>query len=196
MFLELEKIKQSSQYFAKNIPSLYFTKFLKLLYYFDFLSVLERGKPVTNDTYYHLPYGPVPTVIKDQLTMLREENKNIEQELTNKEEGELKSIFLNILKLEKEGEDKWIILKDGEDIGVDYLSKYEKGLLDDIITAFKDTSTADLVAKTHQEIPYLQTPSNNIIDYKLAFYLKRDEILPSRTYPLNPEISQAEYFGR
>ena len=78
MFLELEKIKQSSQYFAKNIPSLYFTKFLKLLYYFDFLSVLERGKPVTNDTYYHLPYGPVPTVIKDQLTMLREENKNIE----------------------------------------------------------------------------------------------------------------------
>ena len=141
MFLELEKIKQSSQYLAKNIPNLYFTKFLKLFYYFDFLSVLERGKPVTNDTYYHLPYGPVPTVIKDQLAILRKENKDLEKELVDGEDGGIKSIFSDVLKLEKkDDEDKWSVESGAEDTGDEYLSKYEKELLDDIIFTFKETS--------------------------------------------------------
>lgn len=195
MYIELEKIKQTASYLADNIPKLYFTKFLKLLFYFDFISVLERGVPVTNDTYYHLPYGPVPTVIKDQLSLLRNENKEEEELISNDDsyKDSRISIFQDVLKLEASG--KGFILKNIGAINLSYLSEYEKGLLDDIILEFKTKTTKEIVDQTHKEVPYVQTPANNIIDYKLAFYLNRETILPKRSYPLNIEVSQAEYFG-
>jgi uncharacterized phage-associated protein len=76
------------------------------------------------------------------------------------------------------------------------LSEYEKGLLDDIVTDLGSKSATDLVTKTHLEPPYTQTTMGSVIDYKLAFYLDRAAILPSRTAPYSVEVSQAEYFSR
>lgn len=197
MYLELEKIKQATAYFAQKVPNLYFTKYLKLMYYFDFISVLERGRPVTNDTYYHLPFGPVPTVIKDQLALLRDEIRTGEQNLLSENGGttDLRSFFSDVVTLTEASTGS--ILEDKKSI-TDFssLSEYEVTLLNDIIEQFKDISVKDIVDKTHREIPYLQTPSNNIIDYKLAFYLERDEILPKRKHPLNLEVSQMEFYNR
>lgn len=197
MNLEIDKIKNSALYLAKNITDLYFTKYLKLMYYFDFVSVLERGEPVTNDTYYHLPYGPVPTFIKDNLSWLKEELKQGEAEMVRDSEigpESVKSIFSDLLELRTDGVGSVIVNK--IDPNLQYLSQYEKGLLDDIISEFKATPTKTLVNKTHAETPYMQTPPNNVINYKLAFYLDRSKILPKRTYPLNPEVSQAEFFNK
>lgn len=193
--LELEKIKQIASYLAEKIDNLYFTKFLKLLYYLDFISVLERGNAVTNDTYFHLPYGPVPTVIKDQLSLLRDDNKKEEESIASDEtyKDSRVSIFQDVLELEKSGEG--FILKNKKTTDASYLSEYEKGLLDDIISEFKDKTTKQIVDKTHSEVPYLQTPANNVIAYKLAFYLDRSKILPNRTYDFSAEISQSEFFG-
>lgn len=195
MYLELEKIKQATTYLSENIDDLYYTKYLKLLYYFDFISVLERGAPVTNDTYYHLPYGPIPTVIKDQLSLLREENRTEEQLVLGDDQLTLKSIFSDIITLEPKGDNQFVI-KPKVKTDFNYLSEYERVLLDDIIKEFKNISTKQLVEKTHKEVPYIQTPANNIIDYSLAFYLDRDQILPARTYQFNPELSQSEFFNR
>jgi len=195
MSLELEKIKQIASYLTEKMNDLYFTKFLKLLYYLDFISVLERGVPVTNDTYFHLPYGPVPTVIKEQLTLLRGDNRKEEESISSDETytDSRTSIFEDVLNLKQVG--NGFVLKNKKSADVTYLSEYEKGLLDDIIEEFTNKTTKEVVDKTHAEVPYIQTPANNVIAYKLAFYLDRNKILPKRSYAFNPEISQSEFFG-
>src|SRR3989339_90803 len=87
--VELEKIKQSTLYLSTKMVGLYFTKYLKLVYYLDFISVLETGKPVTNDTYYRLPLGPVPTFIKDQMNLLRIAGQTQEKELFSSDDDNL-----------------------------------------------------------------------------------------------------------
>jgi len=96
--VELEKIKQSTLYLSTKMENLYFTKYLKLVYYLDFISVLETGKPVTNDTYYRLPLGPVPTFIKDQMNLLRAMGLAQEKELFSANDDDLfRSIFEGII---------------------------------------------------------------------------------------------------
>lgn len=193
MNLEIEKIKQSALYLTEKVDNLYFTKFLKLMYYFDFISVLERGKSVTGDVYYHLPYGPVPSFVKDQVELLKKENKDAMSNLLGEDAGI--SIFENYVVLS--GEDRKNVLKKNEGVEsrFEYLSDYEKNLLDDIIAQFKETPVKEIVDKTHSEPPYLQTEQNNVIDYRLAFQLNRNAILPSRLYEFNPEVSQMEFYG-
>ncbi len=193
--LELDKIKQAGLYLSDKIPDLYFTKFLKLLYYFDFISVLETGQPVTNDTYFNLPYGPVPSFIKDQLSLLKRDIKESEEKIIKDDPNSEKvaSFFDGLIELEDKTTGSVLVKKVEPDLN--YLSEYEKDLLDDIIDEFKGTSTADLVKKTHSEAPYNQTTPSNIIGYKMAFYLDRNKILPKRTYEFDSEISQAEFFN-
>jgi len=193
--LEFEKIKNSVAYLSSKIPDLYLTKLLKIFYYLDFISVLETGRPVTNDTYYHLPYGPIPTFIKDQLTLLKDEVKKEETEVLNDgvTYGQAVNIFNDIV--EFEAKDGNFILKNKKDADKTSLSEYELNLLDDIILEFKDTTSSDLVSKTHNEVPYSHTSMLNVIDYKLAFHLNRNKILPQRTYDFNIEVSQAEFFN-
>lgn len=197
MNLELEKIKQSTIYLTAKINKLYFTKFLKLMYYFDFLSILERGKPVTNDIYYKLPFGPVPTFIKEQMNLLSKKGKEQEKELFSATDSKLfKSIFDDVIDLSHDTTTKGFLIKAKAESDYGYLSDYEKGLLDDISNEFKNKTATDLVKKTHQEPPYIQTPPNNIIDYKLAFYLEIKDILPKRKYAFNIEVSQMRYMER
>lgn len=194
--LELEKIKYTVAYLSSKIPQLHLTKLLKLFYYFDFISVLETGRPVTNDTYYHLPYGPVPTFIKDQLVLLRDEISK--QEATIMDDGTkhepIKSIFSDIVELELKKSK--IVIKNLKEAEKEYFSEYETELLDDIIDEFKGYTATQLVRKTHNEVPYSQTSMMNIIDYKLAFHLIRANVLPKRNYPFNIEVSQAEFFNK
>ncbi|MFH0845853.1 MAG: Panacea domain-containing protein [Patescibacteria group bacterium] len=193
--LELEKIKNSVAYLSSQIPNLYLTKLLKIFYYFDFISVLETGRPITNDTYYHLPYGPIPTFIKDQLTLLKYEVKKEEAEVLNDGfiYGQLVNIFTDIIEFEANNGN--FILKNKKDADKTYLSEYELGLLDDIISEFKNTTSSELVTKTHSEVPYSQTSMLNVIDYKLAFHLDRSKILPNRNFDFNIEVSQAEFYN-
>lgn len=195
MNLEIDKIKNIALYFAGNIPDLYFTKFLKLVYYLDFISVLERGEPVTRDIYYHLPYGPVPSFIKDHLSLLKSEIKSQEESIVEDSgSNQIESVFSGIIELSKKSDG--FILEKKKEPEISYLSEYERGLLDDIIKDLGGKRAKELVEKTHAEPPYMHTIAGNVIDYKLAFYLDRSMILPNRTSPLNIEISQAEFFNR
>jgi len=196
MNLEIEKIKSSASYLVKNIGDLHMTKFLKLMYYLDFISVLETGHPVTNDTYYHLPYGPVPTFIKDNITSLKDDIKKEQEEIIKDDSGssfDQVTIFKDIFDLTKQGDTYKIVAKVDPDLT--HLSPYEIGLLEDIVKEFKTKTARQLVEKTHSEAPYMQTSMLDVIDYKLAFHLNRATILPSRTYLFSPEVSQAEYFN-
>lgn len=200
MVLEVGKIKESTEYLSQKISNLHVTKFLKLMYYFDFISVLERGSAVTNDTYFHLPYGPVPTMIKDQLSLLKDDSNKEEKDLMSDSfKEDLTSIFEEVIELKKEDSSSagYILTSKGNtESDNQYLSDYEKELLDDIVQEFNSTTSSELVNKTHNEVPYRQTSENDVIDYKLAFHLDRDEILPNRKFLFNPEIAQAEFYNK
>jgi uncharacterized phage-associated protein len=199
MRLELDKIKNATLYLAENVDHLYVTKYLKLMYYIDFISVLERGVPVTRDTYYHLPYGPVPTFIKDQVDMLVPEVKKAEEEIYGQEfrVAENRSIFEDSIRIipGESGFGKELCPKEGVSFRNEYLSQYEVELIGDIVECLGKKSVKAIVEQTHSETPYQQTVANNIIDYRLAFYLDRNKILPNRKYEFNKDLSQVEYFN-
>jgi uncharacterized phage-associated protein len=194
MSIEIEKIRNIAIYLSERMPNLYFTKFLKLIYYMDFIAVQETGSPVTNDTYFALPYGPVPSFVKDNINLLDESNRESETNLLKTSEdgspSEDRGIFEGYITLKKEGGTIIEKLKDYDDTK---LSGYEKKLLDDIIITFKDVSAKDIVEKTHRETPYTQTALNNVIDYGMAFQLNIKEILPMRDFTFDKEISLSRF---
>jgi len=195
MNIEIEKIKSIMQYLATNVSDLYLTKSLKLFYYLDFISVLERGEPITGVTYHHLPYGPVPSFIKDELGLLNSDFRTEEKNII-KDSGEdlPKSVFLGVVELDPTP--SGTLVNSSEDPDLSHLSKYEIDLLEDIVNDLGSLTARDLVNRTHSEIPYIQTPAGNIIQYKLAFYLNRNEILPNRNFQFDKELSQSYFFER
>lgn len=197
--MELDKIRNIAIYMAEKIPNLYFTKFLKLLYYLDFISIQEVGSSVTNDIYFALPYGPIPTFIKDNIDLLDVSNRQNEADLLKDPSTgaevyrDAKSFFDGYITLRKDG---GTILQHSKSFNAETLSGYEKKLLDDIIEQFKEISVKDIVARTHVEAPYAQTAPNNVIDYGMAFLLNIKEILPQRTFIFDKNISLSRFNSR
>jgi uncharacterized phage-associated protein len=199
MNIEIGKIQQMAIYLAEKIPNLYFTKFLKLVYYLDFISVQEVGSSVTNDTYFALPYGPVPSFVKENIDLLDNETRDLEANLladptisTTDEYAKIKSVFDGYITLEKNG---GTILKPAEGVNftVGVLSKYEQDLLDELVLVYKETTVRDIVDQTHKEPPYTQTALTGTIDYRMAFQLNIKEILPDRSFKFDKEISFARF---
>lgn len=198
MDIEIEKIRQIAIYLANKMPDLYFTKFLKLVYYLDFISVQEVGASVTRDNYFALPYGPVPSFIKENIDLLDQETREKEVGLLADpsqpiaEYENVKSIFDGYIVLDN---NNGTILKPAIAFTEGILSEYEKNLLNEIADEFSATTVKDIVEKTHREPPYTQTPPNSSIDYRMAFQLDIKSILPARTFVADKEISFARFIS-
>ena len=150
---------------AKNENDLYITKLLKLLFYFDFILMKIENRSFTGDVYYKLPYGPVPSVIKENLDLLKTENTERDEE--GLETFNIESIFSG--KIEANSMNGGYILKNIGDFTVDseFLSENEDKLIDKIIETFKEDTVKDIVDKTHDEKPYIGT-RDGLISYNLA----------------------------
>ncbi|MDD4110590.1 MAG: Panacea domain-containing protein [Clostridia bacterium] len=170
MIIDFEKINTIASYCAEKTTDLYVTKFLKFCYYLDFISYNQRGASVTNDIYYKLPYGPVPSFIKNEID-------NLEGVILGKESvSQLsKSIALQTGK----GDFGKVIVNRNKRYNLKKLSEYELKLLDEIIKTFKGYTARKLSAKTHREKPYIMSSENSVIDYELAKYLDIKKILPN-----------------
>lgn len=72
------------------------------------------------------------------------------------------------MKEEEDGEYiKYLFLPD-KNIDFSCISEEEKGVLDMVISKFKDFSTADIVNYMHEEKAYLETKDKEIISFDLA----------------------------
>lgn len=157
--INIDKVKTLILYLSDKVEDLYVTKLMKLLYYLDFISYAERNSSVTNDIYYKLPYGPIPSFIKNEIDNLE----------TSSMENGVKSQFSNIIEL-KESKDKYgklIIAKDKK-YDLKQLSKYELDLANEVIAKIGKKTATFLTKKTHKEKPFLATSYNSIIDYELS----------------------------
>ena len=161
--VNVDKINDILVYLAENVPDLTITKIMKLFYYVDFVSFAEMDMPVTNDVYYKLPYGPVPSFIKNEIN-----NLTMSKMLgTATENVQLASSL--IVESKTIGSYKTFIFKNGsKKVSLKNLSQYEADLLNRIVTKFKNFTAKELTNRTHREKPYLLTNENSVIEYKLA----------------------------
>ncbi len=171
MKIEFEKVGNIASYFADNTNGLYVTKLLKLFYYLDFISYKMRGASITNDVYFKLPYGPVPSAIKNEIDILSVENIL---------GTDFKSQLSSYIKLESDadGNGKRVVATN-KNYNLKKLSQSELNLTKAIAKAFKDTKAKVLSNQTHKEKPWLSTSDNSVIDYVLAEELNIEKILPN-----------------
>ena len=171
MKIDFEKVGIIASYFAENTKELYVTKLLKLFYYLDFISYKTKGASVTNDVYFKMPYGPVPSSIKNSIDLLSVEN------ILGKE---FKSQLSPYIKLQKgaDGNGNLIISK-GKECDLRKLSNTEVELMKVIAETFNDTKAKTLSNQTHREKPWLSTSDFAVIDYSLAESRDVNKILPT-----------------
>lgn len=197
--MDITRAQQAALYFASNVNDLYLVKLMKLFYYLDFISVRETGKSVTNDAYFHLPYGPIPSFIKDNIDSLDSKVKEEEVKILNPNQAgtpiwlKISSVFDGILKLENKGIGKIAKPVAGQTFDVTKLSEYEKGLLADIVKDLGSKTVQQIVDMTHAEAPYSQTSPSQAIPYELAFQLDVRQILPTRIAIFDKEIAFSRF---
>ena len=172
---------------------------MKLFYYLDFISVRETGKSVTNDTYFHLPYGPIPSFIKDNIDSLDSGIKAEEVKILDPNQTgtpvwlKISSIFDGVLELNTRGKGKIAKVVNGQAFDSNKISEYEKNLLADIVRDLGNKTVQEIVNMTHSEPPYAQTSPSQAIPYDLAFQLDVRQILPSRTVVFDKEIAFSRF---
>jgi len=160
MKIDFEKIGIIASYFAENTNNLYVTKLLKLFYYLDFISFKERGATVTNDIYYKLPYGPVPTALKNEIDILAGNVIGIEYK------SQLRK-YIGI-KADTDNFGRQVVSMEKNNNIEKKLSEYEFDLVKKLSTVFKNTKAKDISNQTHKEKPWLLSSENSIINYELA----------------------------
>lgn len=170
MKIDFDKVGIIASYLAENTQNLYVTKLLKLLYYIDFIAYKQRGASVTNDTYYKLPYGPVPTLIKNELDLIS----------NNVMETEIKPQLSKYVELISDSNNFGKLVKNKmKDLNLKKVSDSELKLIKTIATTFNKTTAKRLSNQTHKEKPWLLTSENSPINYELAKELDVNKILPS-----------------
>ena len=170
MKIDFEKVGIITAYFAENTKGLYVTKLLKLFYYLDFISYKLRGASVSNDIYIKYPYGPVPSMIKNEIDLLSAEN------IFGKD---FKSQLSSYVKLEKGPNNGNMIVGKGREYSLRRLANSELELMKCLAETFKNTNAKTLSNQTHKEKPWLSTSDFSVIEYELAKELDVSKIIPA-----------------
>lgn len=170
MKVDFEKIGLIASYLASNTERPYVTKLLKLFYYIDFVSYNQRGASVTNDTYYKFPYGPVPTLIKNELDLLSNDLMG----------SGIKTQLSRYILLEDDSDKFGKIVKSkvAPDISKK-LSPFERRLVEIVAGTFRITNAKTLSNQTHREKPWLLSSEYSAIDYELSKELNVKKLFPS-----------------
>lgn len=172
MKINLEKVGIIASYLAENTEKLYVTKLLKLFYYIDFITYNQRGASVTNDSYYKLPYGPVPTVIKNEIDLLS----------ANIMESEVKSQLVSFISLEDDlDKNGKLVINKNKNLDMKKLSDHEIKIVEAVAKRFSKTRAKQLSNQTHREKPWILSSNNSVINYELARTLDIDSILSIQT---------------
>lgn len=147
--LNLDKVVEAIRYFANSkIKALYKVKLMKMLWYADALSYKRHGHSMTGMVYKALPMGAVP--LQYDLII------------------DLKGVTYEEVDFAEGSGYHFIGTSNNE---YTHLSEEDKNVLDKIIEVFKDASKESIVESMHQEAAYIETASNDIIQYKYALQL-------------------------
>lgn len=159
MTISLPKLKAIIKYLCHNTNPNFLgkTKLMKLFYFLDFTQVKRYGVSITGDTYYHLEFGPIPTIIKNLVDSVSDDLGT--------------ALLSDIIQVNcNDGHDihKIICLKPFTPSDKEYFSPVELQTLEDVVKKFKDYSTQQIVDASHKEASWRLTQDLEIIPYQLA----------------------------
>ena len=139
-------------------------KLVKLLYMADRYHIVRHGTPVLGDSYYRLPWGPVPSRSLDLL----EATADVAAADPEVEADEVSRRLLARVEVSN-AQSKYATYSSRGVESAGHLSASEVEALDAAAEKFGGMSAMDLSKLTHTHKAFLETPSLREIDYKLFF---------------------------
>ena len=149
--LDINKIETITNYIAQNYPNLYKVKLMKLLWYIDCISYKEDNKSLTGLVYTHQKMGALPIAYDE---ILKLPSIKVQEEIIEKED------YLMCYHISP-----------NDNYRGKKLSSKEKNICDRVINKFKNFNTKDLVDYMHKEKAYVETNSNDVIDFSYAKFI-------------------------
>lgn len=146
----------------------------KIFFYADKMHINKYGRPITGDTYIRMPYGPVPSSVRDLII----ENSW----LSPKQLEQIK----NSLIIDKS--DNRYKLAATREPDMKYFSKSDITCLKDSLSEYGGLSFDELYNSTHSEKCYYETALNEKIDY--ALLIDDDNPIKNEILEDMEEISQ------
>lgn len=150
--LDINKIEIIINYIAENYPNLYKVKLMKLLWYIDCISYKENNKSLTGLVYTHQKMGALPIAYDE---ILKLPSIKVQEEI-----------------IEKDDYFTCYHIYPNDNYRAKKLNAKEKDICDRVINKFKDLNTKELVDYMHKEKAYIETNTNDVIDFSYAKFIK------------------------
>jgi len=129
-------------------------KLMKLLYFADFDHYFNHGTSITEDTYVKLDFGPVPQNADRILEKMAREKQLTVEKVPN-----------------AVGYRNEYTLCESRSSGTS-LSPAERETLAAVVTRWRNSTTADIVAASHGDPPWRMVKYGEVIPYHLVYYRK------------------------
>jgi len=182
----VEKFIKTVAYLSqKGVPDLDKLKISKLVYFADKFHLVAFGRPILGDTYYALPYGPVPTLSKDIM------EDASESEVTDSPDSNVDKL-LESLEVSHTGRYPTFKAKEGIDFAD--LSESETEILDKVVEKYGTKTGRQLINITHEEKAWRETDKNDAIDFRLMFDGPDEEHNRLRIELLEEDQEDREFF--
>lgn len=168
-----KKLINAIVYFCKNTwtGNLSETKILKLLFLCDFKHIEKYGRAISNETYFHLPHGPVPTLTK---TFLDNLNNKHDYDLGAELKG-FQDMFKTEERRTQKGSFNVIKLKNETAFNDECFSESEIEVISEMCRKYYRTPARELKRITHMHRGYRETEDNEIINYVYGLKTKNDK---------------------
>ena len=150
----LEKFKEVLLYVLNKVgskPNIGVTTIYKLLYFIDFNFYEKYEEQLIGATYIKNRYGPTPLEFKEIV------NKMIKE----KEITRIKNIYFEY------PQTKYLPLKKPD---LSKLKANEIEVIDDVLNLLSDWNASQISKYSHNDIPWLTTEDQEIIEYESVFY--------------------------
>jgi uncharacterized phage-associated protein len=146
---------------ATRVSNLDKLKAGKLLYLSDRLHLVKYGRPIIGDTYYRLPYGPIPSLSLDFINdLINPVDVRVPMPDLNKLKKRLRVVL---------GTRKYPVIEVKGEYELRYLSESENDVLNKTVEKYGSMSSGQLIDITHTHATWLETAENQEIDYRLFF---------------------------
>lgn len=182
----MEKFVKAVAYLSdRGVPNLDKLKIAKLLYFADKYHLVRYGRPIVGDTYYALPFGPVPTRSLD--IMGDACGTQFPDSLDSNVEKLLKSLYISY-------EGRYPTFTAKSDVDYSSLSESEIEILDIIAEEYGMKTGSQLIDITHREKAWRETDENEPIDFRLMFDSEDADNNRKRIELLEEDQEDREFF--
>ena len=134
------------------------TKMVKMLFFADRYHLQRYAKPIFGDTYFKLPFGPIPTLTLNTInSMNRRDNSDFESYKNKLTE------YVDLKEQEVQYDN--LVFAKKKDFNKNLFSKSEIKVLKEVFKEFKNSTASEVSRRSHETEEYQNANNNSIISY-------------------------------